>query len=80
MKIKSNKVGVCPFCDNETLTYGSIQMFGDMVMFPWDCLHCNNKGQEVYSLEFVNHDIVNEKGDYVPIEDDMLESESEEDE
>ena len=36
MKVKSNNIGKCPFCNNEgTLDYGAVEFEGEMCYFPW---------------------------------------------
>lgn len=47
MKVKSNNIGKCPFCNNEgTLDYGAVQFEGEMCYFPWQCLECKHEGEE----------------------------------
>lgn len=78
MKVKSNDIGKCPFCNNEgTLDYGAIQFEGEMCYFPWKCLDCKHEGEEWYTMAFVGHNVVNENGDNIEIEDNMIEEESE---
>ena len=67
MKAKSNKLGVCPFCNNETLDYGAVNLAGDCCYFPWECLTCKRHGEEWYSMDFVGHNIFDDEHNYIEI-------------
>lgn len=75
MKVKSNKVGVCPFCNHEgELEYGCVSNEDDnMCYYKWRCLNCNHEGEEWYYLEFVGHNVFDENGNCIEIEDKMIE-------
>lgn len=74
MKIKSNEVGKCPFCNSEgTLDYGAIQLESEMCYFSWQCLKCKHEGEEWYSMNFIGHNVIDENGDNIEIEDTMIE-------
>ena len=76
MKVKSNNIGKCPFCNNEgTLDYGEVQFEGEMCCFPWKCVTSEHDGEEGYSLEFIGHNVIDENGDNIEIEDNMIEEE-----
>ena len=78
MKLKSNNVGRCPFCNNEgTLDYGAVQLEGEMCYFPWTCSECKNQGEEWYVLDFVGHNVYNKDGECIEIKDNMIEKDSE---
>ena len=77
MKVKSNKVGVCPFCNQEgTLDYDCVNNEDDnMCYYKWYCLNCGHEGEEWYHLEFVGHNVIDENGNCIEIEDKMIEKE-----
>ena len=75
MKVKSNKQRTCPFCGEEKLYYGEVHFEGEMCCFPWKCLECGNKGEEWYFMEFLGHNVIDENGNNVKIEDEMIEKE-----
>lgn len=76
MKVKSNEVGVCPFC-NEVglLEYGCMNNDGELTYFKWTCANCKHEGEEWYRLEFIGHNVIDEEGNNIEIEDDMIEEE-----
>lgn len=76
MKVKSNKVGVCPVCNKESLEFGCIDPYFNY--YPWVCKECHAQGEEWYELKFIGHSVVNEEGELIEIEDYMIESEDEE--
>ena len=76
MKVKSNNIGKCPFCNNEwTLDYGALQFEGEMCYFPWKCLECKHEGEEWYSMEFIGHSVIDEDGNNIELDDSMIEEE-----
>lgn len=76
MKVKSNEVGVCPFCNSEgTLDYGVIRLEDNMCYFPWECRECENEGEEWFSLNFKGHNVYNDDHELIEIEENMIESE-----
>lgn len=72
---KSNNQGICPFCGESNLEYGAVEFEGEMCYFPWQCLECKHEGEEWYSMEFIGHNVINENGDNIEIEDNMIEEE-----
>jgi hypothetical protein len=54
VQIESN---VCPCCGSSDLSYGSMDIHGESISYPWDCLDCDATGSEWYNLEFTGHNI-----------------------
>lgn len=77
MKVKSNACGKCPFCDEFTLEYGSLDILDDMIYYPWTCTKCGHKGEEWYSIEFAGHNVLDENDDWIELQEDMIEKEVE---
>ena len=76
MKLKSNEVGVCPFCNSEgTLNYDCVNNEGDMCYYKWCCSNCEHEGEEWYRLEFIGHNVIDESGDNIEITEIMIEEE-----
>ena len=73
MTVKSNSEGVCPMCNGTNLIYGSIEMEGNMIYYPWECEDCSQSGEEWYDLIFAGHNIIDESGVSTEIESDMIE-------
>jgi DNA-directed RNA polymerase subunit M/transcription elongation factor TFIIS len=47
--------GQCPKCGEENLEYGELQLNTNdeqTALFPFVCLSCGTKGQEVYDMEW----------------------------
>ena len=81
MKVKSNQVGVCPICNKESLEYGCVEKGSfEFDYYPWTCKECHAHGEEWYQLKFIGHNIEDEDGNLIEIEDYMIESENEENE
>lgn len=83
MKVKSNRVGICPICNKESLEYeceapGFLDPNFDY--FTWVCKECYAQGCTYFELKFVGHSIINKDGKLIEIEDNMIESENEENE
>ena len=72
MKLKSNEMGHCPYCDSDCLDYGSVEFEDNMYYFPWKCCSCEKTGEEWYSMEFTGHNVNTEDGN-IEITDDMVE-------
>lgn len=53
-----NYEGQCPFCGSCDLNYGTIELEGDMMYYPWKCEHCGHEGEEWYNLIFAGHNVV----------------------
>ena len=79
MKIISNSAGYCPFCGESNLEYGAIRPEGDMGYFPWKCLTCEHEGEEWYSLKFTGHNVIDENGDNVELNNGNIKESSIED-
>lgn len=79
MKITSNNAGECPFCGESNLEYGAIRLEGDMCYFPWECLTCEHIGEEWYSLKFIGHNVIDENGDNIELNNGMIRESSIED-
>lgn len=73
MKVKSNDRGCCPFCGEDNLEYGAVRFEGEMCYFPWECLTCKHNGEEWYSLEFVGHNVIDEDGNNIELDNSMIE-------
>lgn len=70
MKAKSNKSGVCPMCNSENITYSKPE-FNDIetIYYPYVCESCKTKGEEYYRIEFIGHNVIDEHGNSVEIEE-----------
>ena len=44
-----------------------------MCYFPWECLTCKHKGEEWYSLEFIGHNVIDEDGNNIELDNSMIE-------
>ena len=75
MKVKSNDLGLCPFCNSYELDYDGMQMLDDMLYYPYTCAKCGHHGEEWYKLEFAGHNVLDEYDDWVEIKPEMIESE-----
>lgn len=73
MKVKSNTVNVCPFCNGENLSYGTIELHGEMMYYPWKCEDCSHEGEEWYDVIFAGHNVIDEDGVSIEIESHMIE-------
>lgn len=75
MKVKSNNIGVCPFCNEVgNLDYECFEMAdNEMGYYKWFCPNCKHEGEEWYILEFIGHNVIDEEGNNVEIEKDMIE-------
>ena len=67
MTIKSNKKGVCPFCNQENLDYDCINNEGNMCYYEWHCNSCGQEGEEWYALKFIGHNVYDEKGNIIQL-------------
>lgn len=74
MKLKSNEVGVCPFCGGTNLDYDAIEFDGEMCYYPYKCRECGHEGEEWYEISFIGHNIIDENNASIEVTDDMLES------
>lgn len=73
MKVKSNNAGYCPFCGENNLEYGTVVFEGEMCYFPWKCLTCKHEGEEWYSLDFIGHNVIDEIGNNIELDNSMIE-------
>ena len=73
MKLKSNDQSICPFCNGKKLNYGSIELHGEMMCYPWTCEDCSHEGEEWYRIEFAGHNVLEEDGTSIEIESHMIE-------
>lgn len=53
--VKTDVLGVCCHCQSEEISFEKPNFVDDKIVFPYTCLECNGKGQEVYTLEFVKN-------------------------
>lgn len=72
MRVKSNVSGTCPFCGESNLEYEAVRFDGDICYYPWKCINCNHEGEEYYSLEFIGHNVYDEEGSLIEIENSMI--------
>lgn len=75
LKFKSNESCICPFCEEPSLDFGAVVLEGNMCYFPWKCLNCKHEGEEWYNLKFVGHNVIDKNGEWLEIEDYMIERE-----
>lgn len=75
MKVKSNINGVCPMCNSTNLDYGALEFETDMLSYyPWRCNDCHTQGEEWYVMSFSGHNLIDEEGNSIEIEEDMIEN------
>ena len=55
--------GSCPVCNGDDLDYGSMEVEGNQVFYPWTCCFCGATGKEWHTLHFSEHTDVVVKGD-----------------
>ena len=63
MKVKSNEVGKCPFCNSYNLDYDCVNNEDNLCYYKWQCLECKHEGEEWYSLNYIGHNVYNNNGD-----------------
>lgn len=57
------KRGVCPYCGSKHLDYYDgakeprVVEYNDYVSYDWTCKDCGKEGQEIFSMEFIGHDL-----------------------
>ena len=68
MKILSNEKEKCCVCNGNHLDYEAINLEGDMAYFKWKCNDCGAKGAEWYEMKFAGHNVENENGDLIEIQ------------
>lgn len=49
--------GICPACGNECLNYGTIEIEGDSVYYPFTCEKCKAQGREWYNLTYIETEL-----------------------
>lgn len=70
MKAKSNKSGICPICNSEYLTYSKPEFCdSETIYYPYVCENCKTNGEEYYKIEFIGHNVIDEQGSSVEIEE-----------
>lgn len=74
-----NNEGVCPFCGDTDLQYEAIQLEGNMSYYPWTCKKCSHKGEEWYDMTFAGHNVEDENGDLIELQESKKVTESKED-
>lgn len=53
-----NAQGMCPHCECESITYGSLQEGDNCVFYPATCDRCGTTWEETYELDYIgNHNI-----------------------
>ena len=58
IKILSNVVGQCPYCNSNDIDYKALQLEDDgMVFYPATCNSCKNYFEEWYSMSFAGHNV-----------------------
>ena len=57
VKIKSNNLGVCPYCNSEEIDKGTARFEFDMMYFPCKCEKCGKYFEEWNKLEFAGHNV-----------------------
>lgn len=57
VKIISNQLGVCPYCNSQNLNYDTVQWESDHIYYPCTCRSCGKYFQEWYYLDFVGHNV-----------------------
>lgn len=77
MKFKSNKAGICPFCNSDFLNYDELQYDGNMGYFKWICSACGGTGEELYEMSFKGHNVDTNDGIVEIINEMIQESECE---
>ena len=49
------QTGVCPICQSEEVSYGSLELCDNDVYYPVTCDKCGASFREFYELKFVGH-------------------------
>lgn len=57
IKIISNRLGVCPYCNSERIEYEPAKNEVDMMYYPCTCRNCKKYFEEWYSLRFAGHNV-----------------------
>lgn len=50
--------GKCPKCGHYNLDYGTLEVYGQSVYYPWECPDCKSFGKEWYSLTFDEQELI----------------------
>lgn len=73
--VKSNKQGICPYCNSDDLEYGCVEFEGDMCYFPFTCNSCDKQGEEWYNMDFSGHNVFDEEGTNIEVSELLKDSE-----
>ncbi len=49
----SDRQGVCANCGSENIDWGDQDIFADEMHYEYYCLDCEERGEEIYSIEFL---------------------------
>ena len=52
--------GVCPYCGSKLKNYSDtpeVVEYNDYVSYLWHCDNCGKDGQEIFSMDFIGHDV-----------------------
>ena len=64
-----NRAGHCPNCKESNLDYGAVQFESNLCYFPYKCNNCGLEGEEWHLLEFAGHNIYDEDGNVIEVEE-----------
>lgn len=57
MKKYEHEEGICPVCRAPQIKYTD-RGFGDTyVEYQWECKNCGSQGREIYTLDFMEHEV-----------------------
>ena len=62
-----NKQGYCPKCGNYNLDYQPAEFEDTMVVFPYECEDCGQRGEEWYNLDFAGHNVYDDNGEMIQL-------------
>ena len=62
-KIISNTLGVCPYCNSESIDYGAVRFENNSLYFPCTCMKCKKYFEEWNNITFIGHN-VGSSGEY----------------
>lgn len=70
IKFKSNEQGKCPLCNSMNLSYGTMEIDGELgnsCYYPWHCDDCGADGKEWYNMSFDSHTIDGHEDEVIDI-------------